>query len=98
MPPGRGRFVAVSYQRLAGLSPDDLAVGFTSMTQISMLAARSEANAICLPSGDHEGQEFLPVLVRQVGFPPLTGIIQMFLRPFLSEVKAIIEPSGEKHA
>ena len=60
-----------------------------SITQISQLPDRSEANAIWLPSGDHvSAASILGSLVIWVAVPPDAGITQISRFPLRSEGNA----------
>jgi hypothetical protein len=66
-------------------------------TQMSTFPPRSEANAIRLPSGDHEGAESSSgAVVIGVAIPPATGTVQMSLFPLRLELNAIRLPSGDQ--
>jgi muconolactone delta-isomerase len=56
-----------------------------------------ESKAIHLPSGDHSGLPLNPALmsVRLIGFVPSALQTQISELPELSEMKAILRPSGE---
>ena len=70
----------------------------TACIQMSVFPEALDEKAMCLPSGDQDGQELYFPLVNWIGFPPSADMIQMSRLPLRSDMKAISVPSGDQLA
>jgi hypothetical protein len=63
---------------------------------MSLLSSRRELNAICDPSGDHEGNPSgAAFLVNRAWLPPSEFMMKMSPDPSRADMNAICSPSGD---
>jgi len=66
------------------------------ISQISSLPLRSDENARCRPSGDHDGSSLSPSKVSWAYPSPVGAIVQTWNFPRIRETKAIRSPRGDQ--